>query len=100
MKRMLASKRAEVGSIRVSRTGELDGELESLRSGMGTRKELITVYQAGAGAQRWRQRAVETAKSPLLVHPCVGPPAGRVAKLPASSGFLSQVSLQPPDKNT
>jgi precorrin-2/cobalt-factor-2 C20-methyltransferase len=54
-KRMLASKRAEVGSIFVSSTFAGADEFiveDSLRSAMGQKSRLITVYHAGIGAQR------------------------------------------------
>src|SRR5208282_2250673 len=54
-KRMLASKRAEVGSIFVAITFAGEDEFteeDSLRSAMGRRSGLFTVYQGGGSTQR------------------------------------------------
>src|SRR6516225_1705028 len=46
-KRILASKRGEVASTRVSSTVATEGELDSVRSAMPEGPECPTVYQAG-----------------------------------------------------
>src|SRR4030081_3521822 len=50
-KRMLASKRAEVGSTRDSTTGEVAWVPGSLRSAMDEESKLFTVYQRSGKAQ-------------------------------------------------
>src|ERR1700738_1627630 len=50
-KRMLASKRAEVGSTRDSTTGEVACGPGSLRSAMDEESKLFTVYQHSGKAQ-------------------------------------------------
>src|ERR1700731_4456532 len=61
-KRMLASKRGEVASTRVSRTLELDGVLDSYRSAMKGTTRIHLRYNSAASRRKRARRSTETQK--------------------------------------